>query len=122
MTHPNESPPEVSPSRWQVLGERELAAGIEAGPALDEWLSTILRPLDLHADFLHRVQTSAHEASARAMQAPDQGRSAPIHLRVFVPAGLAGDCPCWGFFRIEKAGSAEDAPHAIEFYLYLEGK
>lgn len=116
----------TSGANWQVLGDLELAFGSEADSAISSWLTEVLSPLDLQTDFLNKVLKSAQESAAHALQAEPVMALEHIHLLIFAPPDPRIKGLTWGFFRIEKVENAlvdRDFPdHAIEFYLYVEGK
>lgn len=111
---------------WRILGELELPVGSETNGMLSMWLTEILSPLDMHVDFLNRILKSAQNAAVRAFQAETEIKSEHIHLLIFVPQDIASRDKTWGFFRIEKIESSTEntavAAHAIELYLYREGR
>jgi len=116
----------LSGTDWRILGELELTIGEEADGVISAWLTEILNPFRLHADFLNKVLKSAQDAAGRAMQSENRQLDFEhIHLLVFLPGTRASKGQTWGFFRIEKIESAKQhknpSDHAIEFYLYLEG-
>jgi hypothetical protein len=112
-------------SGWQMLGELGLTVNSSTDHMIDRWLTKILGPLALHADFLKKVLTSAQDAATHAMQAEAVAQFKHIHLLVFVTQEPQLKGKTWGFFRIEKierATADKNFPdHTIEFYLYLEG-
>lgn len=112
---------------WQTLGELELPVGLSADAAINAWLIEILRPLDLQAEFQHKILKSAQDAAARILQAGMVEQEMDhIHLLAFAPGEHSSKPRTWGFFRIEKIESVTAGKkfpdHAIEFYLYLEGE
>lgn len=111
--------PRGSGADWKVLGELEVSLGADADAALRDWLAEILRPLDLPADFQNKVLNSAREAAARLTR-EETLTFDHIHLLILVPTERASKRGTWGFFRIEKIEAGGD--HAIEFYLYVEGR
>jgi hypothetical protein len=121
----NDSSQNTIDTDWQILGELELPAGIESGPAIRSWLVESLAPLDLHVEFIHKVLNSAWEAATRAMQVEQVTGLGHIHLFVFAPKRPGSQVQTWGFFRIEKVELAPDSEsprcHSMEFYLYPEG-
>jgi len=121
----NPPPDNLNGNGWQILGELELTVNPDTDHTINKWLAATLSPLDLSADFLNKILTSAQDAAARAMQTKTVIKFPHTHLLVFVPEDRASKVQTWGFFRIEKIESAkagESPPdHAIEFYLYLEG-
>lgn len=110
---------------WQILGELELPAGASVEEALYAWLPIIFHPLDLQAELLDKIITSAQDAVARVVRAEIMPRFEHIHLTVFIPSEREEKKQAWGFFRLEKIedmkGEQTDGDHAIEFYLYGEG-
>ena len=113
----------ITESTWQILGELEITGGPK--PELSTWLASIFSELNLRADFQDKVVRSAHEGVSHAMRAGTTRRFEHLHLFIFVPANRALNNHNWGFYRIEKvenaAGKAQP-DHAIEFYLYQDGK
>jgi len=109
----------------QILGELELTVDPDIESTVSKWLALILSPINLHADFLNKVLKSAEEAISRAMAAEGVRKFEHLHLLVFMPAVHTQNNPSWGFYRIEKVEKAAGTPnpdHAIEFYLYQDGK
>jgi hypothetical protein len=90
------------------------------------WLVETLRPLNLKASFLDKILTSAQLSAENTLQSPAANRLKHIHLLLFTSAILPSEGQTWGFFRIEKIDHLVEEnqlpDHAIEFYLYLEGK
>ena len=125
MNHNHHPAHNFEGANWHILGELELAIESIAGDATHAWLTDVLHPLNLRADFLNKILTSAQLATERAVQAESIIRSEHIHVVVFVPPGPILPKRNWGFFRVEKientADGNVDPEHAIEFYLYVEG-
>ena len=126
MKHIDPSPNNLSGTDWRILGELELTIDEEADGVISAWLTEILNPFCLHADFLKKVLKSAQDAAGRATQSENIHLDLEhSHLLVFLPGTGASKGQTWGFFRIEKFESATQdknpSDHAIEFYLYLEG-
>lgn len=117
----NRSDPE-----WQIAGELELAPGMNTHRMVKAWLSDMLAPLHLHLELINKIFQSAEDAVARAGQADTMMNYERTHLLIYIPANCPWDAQTWGFFRIEKVGSAGESAnrhaHSIEFYLYPEGK
>ena len=115
---------QVSGPGWKILGELELAVGIDSGQGVNQWLAALLDSLELQTAFVNKVLQSAHEATERAMQVESVIQYKHVHVLVFVPAlrELAGQS--WGFFRLEKIEAQtqdKSTPeHRIELYLYFE--
>jgi hypothetical protein len=110
---------------WKILAELELPAGSKIEDIIHARLIHILKPLNLHADFVHKILKSAQEAAARAFQVDGTMKSDHIHLVIYTQPEPASNGRNWGFFRIEKTEGAADTDfqnHAIEFYLYTEGE
>lgn len=126
MEHPDTSHLHVSSPGWQLLGELELAANPDTEPTVGKWLSVMLSPLNLRAEFMNKVLKSAQEATQRALPAEAVIKFDHLHLLVFVPLEHGSKGGTWGFFRIEKVEHAavgnKEPDHAIEFYLYLDGQ
>jgi hypothetical protein len=110
----------------RLLGELELQVGVKADDTIGAWLTELLAPLNLHADFLNKVLNSAQDSAARILLTESAAKFEHVHLIIFVPSEPISKEHTWGFFRIEKIESTtadENFPdHAIEFYLYVEGK
>jgi hypothetical protein len=110
---------------WQILGEMELPLGTSMADALHAWLKEILHPLNLQAELINKIITSAQDAVARAVHAGFMHKFEHIHLMVFVPSEQQAKERTWGFFRLEKIEAAKegqtDGDHAVELYLYGEG-
>ena len=104
---------------WQMLGKLELPVGSRIEEAIHAWLSDVLHPLALQAQFLNQILQSAQDAAGRAMQSERAAEFRHLHFLVHAPKYPAPHKQTWGFFQIEKMGNSHD--HAIEFYLYLEG-
>ena len=124
--HHNDRPAQnFEGTHWHILGELELTIEAVAGDAAHVWLTDVLHPLDLRADFLNKILNSAQQATARAVQAESIIKPEHIHLIVFVPSGPILPKRNWGFFRVEKIENIADgdvaSEHAVEFYLYVEG-
>jgi len=86
-----------------------------------------LAPLGLEADFVNKILKSAQEAVLRAMRMNAETLEFEyLHVLIFSPVNPGADDHTWGFFRIEKlektAGPKTPRNHAVEFYLYAEGK
>ena len=114
-------------SLWQSLGDLELAVGSDSDRIVRDWLTTILSPLDLGADFRDKILRSAQEAVTRLILSATAANFEHLHLILFHPARLVSKPQAsWGFFRIEKIENAvegnDNPDHAIEFYLYMEEK
>jgi hypothetical protein len=111
---------------WQLLGKYTLTRQSLPDNLIRTWLVETLSPLNLKASFLDKVLTSAQLSAENTLQSPSANRFNHIHLLIFTSAMLPFDGETWGFFRIEKIdGRVEEnqsPDHAIEFYLYLEGK
>jgi hypothetical protein len=110
---------------WQVLGELELPVDADVTSALDAWLVEILSPLNLQANMLHKILISAQEAAQRALQTANEMALEHLHLHVYAPANNVHPGQTWGFFaikRIEMAAGNRQPEHAVEFYLYADGK
>jgi hypothetical protein len=126
MENPQTHTNDISGANWQILGDLELPVRFDADSGIDAWLTELLSPLNLHADFQNKVLTSALEAASRASQAEAARAFEHIHLHIFVPAKQRVEGQTWGFFRIEKIENSfpeKDIPdHAIELYLYLESQ
>lgn len=127
VKHIDPSPNNLSGTDWRILGELELTIGEEADGIISAWVTEILNPLCLHADFLNKVLKSAQDAAERAMQSENRQLDFEhIHLLIFFPGTRSSKRQTWGFFRIEKVGTpkANKNPydHSIEFYLYPEGQ
>lgn len=111
-------------SGWQMLGEMEIPVDVGVNTVIHTWMTDVLGPLQLRADFVNKISTSAQEAAARALQIDNLSKVGHIHLIAFVPAEINLKAGTWGFFRIEKLESAanDTSPdHTIELYLYLDG-
>lgn len=125
MNHTNHPTHNFEGTNWHILGELKLTIEAIAGNTTHAWLTDVLHPLNLHADFLNKILTSAQLATERTVQAASIIKSEHIHLIVFVPSGPILQKRNWGFFRVEKientADGNADPEHAIEFYLYMEG-
>ena len=111
---------------WQLLGKHTITRQSLSETPINIWLVETLRPLNLKASFLDKILTSAQLSAENTLQSPSATRFEHIHLLIFTSAMLSFDGETWGFFRIEKIdGLVEEnqsPDHAIEFYLYLEGK
>lgn len=109
---------------WHILGELELAVEVATVTEMQTWLTEILNPLHLPANFQSNILLSAQDAVAR-IQANALLKFEHIHLTILAPRGCASKEKIWGFFRIEKVDelveSNKTVNHSIELYLYLEG-
>ena len=122
----NSDPTHNSPhTDWQILGQLELPVGSSCEDAIHAWLSDVLHPLALQAQFLNQILQSAQDAAGRAMRSERAAEFRHLHFFVHVPTYSASSGQTWGFFQIEKMGDSTEGgnllDHAIEFYLYLEG-
>ena len=92
---------------------------------LELWLKEILKPLDLHTDFLNRILNSAHQTVVRLLRPDAETKLDHIHLFVFAPSNHTLKKLIWGFFSVERVKDTEEGTiannHAIEIYLYKEG-
>lgn len=126
MNKTDSFPHPASGPGWRLLGELELPAASSANTTIQVWLVDMLAPIHLRADFVERLLNSAQEAALRILQSNTGSSIGHIHLSIFAPNVIASHGSTWGFFRIEKIDSmdvSKDHPdHAVEFYLYLEGK
>jgi hypothetical protein len=126
MENPQTHTNDISGANWQILGDLELPVRFEADSGIDAWLTELLSPLNLHADFQNKVLTSALEAASQALQVETGRAFEHTHLLIFVPVKRKLEGQTWGFFRIEKIENSfpeKDVPgHAIELYLYLESQ
>jgi len=126
MNNPQTGHINIPGANWQILGDLELPVRFEADSGINAWLTDLLNPLNLHADFQNKVLTSALEAASRALQVETGRAFEHTHLLIFVPAKRKLEGQTWGFFRIEKIENLipeKDIPgHAIELYLYLESQ
>ena len=59
------------------------------------------------------------EAAARAISSDTSKEFEHLHLLIFARLENTAQGQAWGFFRIEKLGTAVN-DHSIEFYLYRE--
>jgi hypothetical protein len=118
--------PTTPETDWQVLGELDLHIGTNIAEEIRAWLTGIIAPLNSSANFLDRVLKSAYDTSMRSLQSDNTLTFEHIHLSVLAPQEIISDGKNWGFFHITRIeNQEEDAPginHAIDFYLYLEGK
>lgn len=124
MTHSHRFTPS-SNTGWKLFGALELPPGPNADQSLSAWLSESLSALNLPASIGNKIFTAARQAVERARQLPAAIPSRPIHLLLFAPEHSPTAMLAWGFFSMEKMGSApagQPAPiPTIEFYLYPEG-
>lgn len=111
-------------TRWRLLGELNLSISSDSDPAIYSWLTGLLSPLNLSADFLNRVVESVQETVRRVLHS--NTITGNIHLSIFAAHEHILERKTWGFFhieRIESQGEAVDVrTHAIDFYLYTEGQ
>jgi hypothetical protein len=126
MNNPQTGHINIPGANWQILGDLELPVRFEADSGINAWLTDLLNPLNLHADFQNKVLTSALEAASRALQVETGRAFEHTHLLIFVPAKRKLEEQTWGFFRIEKIENLipekDISGHAIELYLYLESQ
>lgn len=123
MQNTDSSPRQDSLPGWQILGELELAFGINPDESISKWLTVLLSPLKLHADFAANVLKSVQETISHAIHLENIAKSKCIHLIIFILQDPESNRQDWGFFRIEKVETESDrvaTNHAIEFYLYQE--
>lgn len=106
---------------WQVLGALDLPVAAKTDETIHSWLTALLEPLGLHADFVNRISRGAQEAVARAMGSETVLQLGHLHLVILVQRAPGLARQTWGFFRIEKT-TADTTPsgHTIEFYLYVD--
>lgn len=113
-------------NNWHILGELELPVGASTDNALQSWLTELLDPLNLHADFLNQVLKSAQEVAVRVLNAETAMKFEHIHILVLVTSDHISKGGTWGFFRIEKIENTAEGDvahgHTIGFYLYVEGE
>jgi hypothetical protein len=111
---------------WQLLGKYTFTRESLPDNLVSAWLANTLRPLNLKTSLIDKILTSAQLAAESTLQLPSSNRFKHIHLLIFTSAMHPSDGQNWGFFRIEKIGPLSEEnqspDHAIEFYLYLEGK
>ena len=126
MNNPQTGHSNIPGASWQILGELELPVRLDTDSGINAWLTNLLNPLNLHADFQKKVLNSALEAASRVSKAETERACEHIHLHIFVPSKRQSGGQTWGFFRIEKIENLipeKDIPdHAIELYLYLESQ
>ena len=112
-------------SNWLLLGDLELSVEANSNDTLDARLKEILKPLDLHTDFLNRILNSAHQTVVRLLRPDAQTNLDHIHLLVFAPSNRTPKKQTWGFFSVERLEDTKEGTvannHAIEIYLYKEG-
>ena len=112
-------------SNWQILGDLELSAQVNSKDTLELWLKEILKPLELHTDFLNRILNSAHQTVVRLLRPDAETKLDHLHLVVFAPANRTVKKLIWGFFSVERLKDTEEGTvannHTIEIYLYKEG-
>lgn len=121
----NSNPSHNSPhTNWHMLGELELPVSSNTEDAIHAWLSEVIDPLALDAQFLNQILQSAQDAAGRAMRSERATEFRHLHFLVHAPRHSASNGQTWGFFQIEKMGiSTENGyplDHLIELYLYLE--
>jgi hypothetical protein len=122
QTDPNHSPMPAR-SGWQAVGEITLPNSLGGNGKFDSLLQEKLEPLNLEAEFIHRVVNSIEQTLDRAVIR--EGRFEHIHLFIFVPANYNTQPGTWGFFRIERIDGERDGTsrgHAVDLYLYPEGR
>jgi hypothetical protein len=111
---------------WQLLGKLTLTEQSPIDGLIQTWLVETLSPLNLNTNLMEKIIASAQLAAEFTLQSPSAKRFKHIHLVVFTSALLPSNGQTWGFFRIEKIDRLVEEnhfpDHAIEFYLYLEGK
>ena len=121
----NSSLHQASGPGWDIFGELQLTVGIDTELTVNKWLAVILGRLHLREEFRDQVLKSAREAASRAMQAEGVRKFEHLHLLIFVPSDRTQNSSNWGFYSIEKVEQASgnaNPDHAIEFYLYQDGK
>ena len=125
--NPTEDYPHFAPGTgWQFLGEIALSVDSGADVRIKRWLIKILAPLNLNANFLHKIIQSAQDAQIHAQKSDNISVAhKTVYLAVFAQSRQAVGLQTWGFFRIEKgentAKNSQNSAHRIELYLYLEG-
>lgn len=91
----------------KLLGELELPIGAKADETIIAWLTELLSPLNLHADFLNKVLKSAQNSAAHILLTESAAKFEHVHLIIFVPSDPISKEQTWGFFRIEKIESTK---------------
>lgn len=116
--------PGGSGTDWQIGGELKLQFGRDDHVLIDTWLLDVLASLQLDLVFLNRILKSAREVTTLTMQSETVMMDRYTHLLIYIPASRPLTTQTWGFFRIEKTGTAarneNSCDRTIEFYLYLE--
>jgi len=113
-------------ARWRLLGELNLSISSDSDSTINPWLTELLIPLSLSADFLNRVMESVQGTVRRALYPNAVPITGHIHLSIFTPHERILERKTWGFFHIERIENRGDTVkarnHAIDFYLYVEGQ
>ncbi len=122
----NQNNPSRFPSSypaWQAAGQVLLPANpgerMEARSRLVEKLD----PLQLPEEFVHRIETSVRQILERVDTR--EPRFDHVRLFIFVPVDYKANRGSWGFFRIERIDSSDAGRfrgHAVDLYLYPDGK
>jgi hypothetical protein len=118
---PMKKPP---PEDWSLTGKRSLPAGSETREETNGWLIQTLEAYHLPPDLIRKLEASLAEALSRARAISETPHSTTV--KVFVSQDVKNNPPSsgsWGFFKLEKAGSASSEPlpeHEIEYYLYVD--
>jgi hypothetical protein len=110
-------------SGWQAVGEITARNGLDGSGTFFSLLQEKLEPLHLEAEFIRRVMNSIEQILQRAVK--QEGVFEHIHLFIFVQANYSTMPGSWGFFRIERIDGEADSTsrsHAVDLYLYPEGR
>lgn len=115
-----------TPEDWRLFGEVKLLTSAAINDRMHTWLEETLRPLGLNDHFLSKLLASADLVVAQNTSSGSSPAQKQIHLLIYTPGGGLPHGQSWGFFWMEKKRDAKsDATnpnHAIEFYLYWEGR
>jgi hypothetical protein len=117
------SPGNLNADNWVLLGELELVENLDIDRLIEQRLRKILRPFNMHGDFLNKLLMSVQEAVSNRIRVGTEMRPKQARLLVFALKHGVSNGHDWGFFRIVKLEGEErntSSDRVIEFYLYQE--
>lgn len=112
-------------SSWQLQAEFSATSLRGGDRKLADQVTETVQALGLHSRQLERIQQAVMEAVQRAsLHGQPAAPISPVHIRIWV----VGDWACgrgWGFFVVEKPGSAPkgvpaETAYLVELFLYQE--
>ncbi len=112
-----------SQNGWQRICDIPVSTGDDNMSLIRMELEAKLEPLHLPLELMDRLMHSTQEIMQHAAL-PEAG-SPSVHMFIYVTQDHRSKAGPWGFFRIERINRTDDnlpRDHAVEFYLYPEGK